>query len=115
VLPKVKLTPWIRAFRKSVTREISARYVTQRFIVVFTRPVINSYPEPDESSPYSHTLLFKIYLNIVLRSPPKSLKRFFPSGFLATFNTYPMLSTYPTHLIVLHFIRIIAYSEGYIL
>jgi hypothetical protein len=33
-------------------------YGNQRYIIVFTKATISTYPEPDESCPYPHILYF---------------------------------------------------------
>jgi len=69
-------------------------------------PATCPYPEPDRSSPCPPSHFLKIRFNITLPSTPGSFKWSLSPRFLHQNPVYslPIHSTYPVHLIRLHFI-----------
>jgi hypothetical protein len=105
------LTPLSRVFLENITgsqllKKFPAFSGTPKHSQV---PTTCSYPEPDRSSPYSHTSLPKRSILILSSHLHVSLPSgFFPSCFrtktLYTPLVSPILATYPAHLILLDLI-----------
>ena len=80
-------------------------------------PATCPYPEPDQSSPCPSPHTLKIHLNIIftfmLRSPKWSLSLRFPHQVSVCTSPLPHSCYMPAHLILLHLITRITFSEQY--
>jgi hypothetical protein len=80
-------------------------------------PTTCPYPTPDQSSPLPTSRFFKIRLNIILPSTPRSYKWSFsitsPHQNPVCTSLLPIRATCPAHLIILYFITRTILGEEY--